>query len=144
MLSFKILHLSLTLGSTRVISAYPKSVLSQLYCLSSVPVQSLYAKLLTDTRTEKSQICKSQLFEILYILFCITLLHPIAVNFLPAFTIFSFQAGVVFKEHIQLTNVENEIHCPKNKVSSVMSFIYFASNSNAPPATMTTWALGEP
>lgn len=83
---------------------------------------SLYAKLLTATRKEKAQICKSHLSEILYILFCITLLH--CCQFLPAFTIFFFQANVIFKEYIQLANVENETHCPKNKVSSVMSFIY--------------------
>lgn len=36
---------------------------------------SLCAKLLTSTGKEKAQICKRQLFEILYILFVTTLLH---------------------------------------------------------------------
>lgn len=76
------------------------------FCLPKVPAMtallpkscsccSLCAKLLTATGEKKAQICKSQLFEILYILFLITLLH--CCQFLPVFTIFFFPSKCDFQ-----------------------------------------------
>lgn len=84
---------------------------------------SLCAKLLTSTGKEKAQICKDNYLK--FFTFSFSQPYYTAVNLYPAFTIFSFQINVIFKEYTQLTNVENETLCPKDKVNGVMRIIYF-------------------